>query len=150
MDLGSILSAGLQGLGIYQQQKAQDKYYDQLAKADADKQQLANDQYNYELQVAQLMKGGSSGGGGGGGRSAPKFTPEMLGIYKDYMNRAEALYKPTIDAAAPLLPKATTAYGSALDGVSSLLKAYQSPEMLQRMNQSTPASSIAYNIPRKR
>ena len=149
--LGDLGSAALGGYAVYQQQKGQDEYYDSLDRADRDKQQLDQDKYNYDLKVAALMQsGGGGGGGGGGGSSGPKYTQDMLNIYQDYMNRAQNLYQPYIDAAKPLIPKAADAYGKGIDSAVSMLDAYSTPEMKNRMFQSVPAANIEFQFPKVR
>lgn len=143
-NLGNLVSTGLQGYGLYSQNQAQDKYYNTLQQANADKQALADEQYQYDLAVSQLMSGGS--GGGGGGSSAPKFDQNMLNVYKDYMGKAEAQYTPWIEGAKSLLPKANSAYGTGLGIAEQMAKMYSTPEALQRMNQSVPSYSIGLDI----
>lgn len=142
-NLGTLGSAALQGYGVYSQNQSANKYYDTVAQAQADKQNLANQQYRYDLLLAQEM---ASGGGGGGGGSRTYFTPEMLNLYKDYMSKAEAQYKPWIDAAQPIIPKASQAYGTGLGIAEALAKAYTTPEMLQTFNQGVPAYQIGFNL----
>lgn len=149
-NLGTLGSAALQGYGVYSQNQSADKYYDAVAQAQADKQRLANDQYNYDLMVSQLMGSGGGGGrrGGGGGGSQKHLTPEMFNVYKDYMSKAEAQYTPWIEAAKPIIPQASQAYGTGLGIAEALAKAYTSPEMMQTYNQSVPAYKIGFNIPK--
>ena len=151
-NLGNIGSAALQGYGVYSQNQAADKYFNTVQQAQADKQDLANQQYQYDLMVSQLMSSGGGGrrGGGGGGGSRNVLTPEMFNIYKDYMAKAEAQYKPWIDAAQPIIPKANQAYGTGLGIAEALAKAYTTPEMLQSYNQSVPAYQIGFNIQRSK
>lgn len=147
--LGNLGSLVMQGIGLTQQQNAQNKYWDTMQQLQEQKQSEGDAQY--EAMVSYLMENGTPSGGGGGSAPSRRYvTPEMLGIYKDYMSKAQSLYQPTIDATKTLMPQASSAYEKALSGASGLLGEYMSPEMQKKMNQGLPASSIQYTFNNKR
>lgn len=147
LNLGNLVSTGLQLYGGYQQQQAQNDLYDSYRAAEDAQTQAMNDEAEYQQYLASFSGGGGGGGGGGG---APKMDQGMLDAWQGLFNKAEAQYKPYSDAGARAIGPMTDGYLQGLKSASGMVDAYSTPEMLQRMNQSVPASSIQYNIPQRR
>ena len=147
MDWGTVLNAGIKGYSIYDQQRQQKKYIDSLRKMEQQQIDYARQQNDaqFEAQVQALMQSGGGGGGGGGG-GAPRMNSAMLQEWRNYMNKAEEMYKPYAEAAKTLLPAKTEAMQTGLGLASQLAKAYSTPEMLTQ--RSTPAYSIGFNFKR--
>lgn len=134
--------------GIYSQNKDRENYYNTVAQAEAQRAQQAQAQYEYDLALRQMMAS-DSGGSSGGGSSGPRITSEMIDTYKGYMDKGIAELQPYADAGKAILPGATEATKNAVSGVNNLLSFYNTPEGQRMFNQSVPAYSIAFDIPKR-